>query len=494
MSSTRSAVLHSCSGCRRGPLAAASFRSFGSGLIFALFFAGDYCLAERLSFENGWLEVQRVDDGLAADRFNVDRSRLVREAARNLYLPQVDLTGSYIRLDDPVEVDFLDFNPLAAVRSSDIGSDIIDLLGGDAAFTTDFTNESLERVSVKALWPVYTGGRIAAAQDIAGAQVDIAQQLLDLRRRTTFGEFARVYYGAVLATQNLDTLRRAENGLLLHLNNANEMEQQGLISKVERLSVEAAHDRSTVATAKAERALEIAQRTLQEFMHRQSTITPADQLFVNKHVPAVEVFIEVALENSPIVKALDAQRTEASAVLKAEKGRFHPDVFLFADYAVHEDNSIAASLIPDWQVGIGVSFVLVDRLDRGKSVGATRKAQDTIDSLRDEAERELVIVTRVLHGEMLQSLQEHDGLQSSLQLAQENLTLRQEAFSQGLSTSVDVVDAELFLAAIRTQRSAAAYKYVVSLAELLALTGDMRQFGSYRGRGTAGQAQTGATP
>ncbi len=72
------------------------------------------------------------------------------------------------------------------------------------------------------------------------------------------------------------------------------------------------------------------------------------------------------------------------------------------------------------------------------------------------------------------------NLASSIELAQENLTLRQKAFAQGVSTSTDVVDAELNLASVKTQRAAAKYNYVIALSRLLALSNEMDSFAQYQ--------------
>ena len=68
------------------------------------------------------------------------------------------------------------------------------------------------------------------------------------------------------------------------------------------------------------------------------------------------------------------------------------------------------------------------------------------------------------------------------QLAQENVRLRDQAFRQGLGTSLDVEDAQSKLAGVLTQRQAAAYQYVVCLARLLALSGRQNEFSHYQQR------------
>jgi outer membrane protein TolC len=123
-------------------------------------------VAENYTFSRAWQDIQQISDVLAAEQANVERSEIMQDATRSLNYPQVELSGSYNRLDDEVEANALDFNPLAGLEDNPIGQDIIGALGGQSAFTTEITNQSFGRLALTALWPIYTGGRITAAQDI----------------------------------------------------------------------------------------------------------------------------------------------------------------------------------------------------------------------------------------------------------------------------------------------------------------------------------------
>lgn len=82
--------------------------------------------------------------------------------------------------------------------------------------------------------------------------------------------------------------------------------------------------------------------------------------------------------------------------------------------------------------------------------------------------------------EAQQAVDEVIGLESSIRLAKENLDLREKAFNQGLSNSLEVVDAQLYLASIETQQSAARFRYLISLNKLLALSSEMNSFAQYQ--------------
>lgn len=452
-------------------------------LCFSVSYSESGCAEQRINFVDAWSQVQQINNGIAAEQANVERANLLTDAAKSLYLPKIDLVGAYTRLDDPVQLDALDFNPLAAVRETPLGSEIIESFGGDAAFTTNLTERSFGTAALAARWPVYTGGKISAAQDISLAQSNVARQQLDARRRVVFEELVIVYFGVVLAEEILEVRQKAEKGLAQHLANALRLEEEGQIARVESLSVAAAHDRATVASRRAQQELDIARITLRQLLHLNEPVTPIDSLFTNADLPPTEQFVAGVLDNSPILKTLQAQDEEASAVLSAQRGRFHPEVYLFADYALYKDDSIGFELLPDWQIGVGFDITLVDRLDRSKTISAAKKSRDALARMQSETERELTVVTQVLHKEVEISLTEFEGLKSSLALAEENLKLRVEAFAQGLSTSVDVIDAQLFVAAVRTEMSTAAFHYVTTLGKLLALTGETYTFGDYQNRG-----------
>jgi outer membrane protein TolC len=100
--------------------------------------------------------------------------------------------------------------------------------------------------------------------------------------------------------------------------------------------------------------------------------------------------------------------------------------------------------------------------------------------LKAQARQDLQVLVKKTYLEAEQALEEVTGLNSSLNLAQENLKLRQKAFTQGLSTSLDVVDAELYLASVKTQQYVASFNYLISLNKLLALTSEMDTFDNYK--------------
>ena len=71
-----------------------------------------------VSFLDAWQVVVSQNDGLAAERANIERRQNMQDAARDLYLPSISATAKYTRLDKPVEIkpsDLIDSMPIGGV-------------------------------------------------------------------------------------------------------------------------------------------------------------------------------------------------------------------------------------------------------------------------------------------------------------------------------------------------------------------------------------------
>lgn len=436
-----------------------------------------------VSFTDAWQAVVTGNDGLAAERANVDRSRHMQDAAKDLYLPKITASAKYTRLDKPVEIkpsDLIESMPAGGTINGLAQSLGISTSNIDNLFTSQLTERDVFTSSIRAIWPIFTGGRISAAQDIAKGKTAEAQYLMAMKQQATFEDLSKFYFGVAMTQQVLNTRTEVEQGLKKHFEHAKKLEQQGQIAKVERLQAQASYDKARVERQKAQRDMEIAQVALTQLLKLDAPAVPSTQLFINASLPPMSAFIEKTLVDYPGLHILDAKKQQASGLIDVEKGKYYPEVFLYGNYNLHEDDTLAAKTAPDWAVGVGVNIPLLDNSGRSGKVKAAHSAVTQVNYLRAQAEQDLTVLVEKTYREAMQSLEEYSGLASSLSLAKENVFLREKAFRQGLSTSLDVVDAELFLASVKTQRAAAAYQYVISLTRLLAVSGEINSFNQYQ--------------
>lgn len=446
--------------------------------------------AAPIAFTDAWHTVVTKNEGLAAKRANVEQAEHRQDAVSDLYLPSVSLGASYTRLSQDIKVSPADlFSSMPASDSAELQAALGNLMnimpsgiegGINSALTSTIAHRDVLTSSVRAIWPIFTGGRINAAQDIAKGKTEEAKYMLAMMEQAKFEDLSRFYFGVVFAEKVLETRKEVEAGLKRHYEHALKFEQQGQIAKVERLQAQSAYDKAKVDRQKSVRDLEIAQLALTKLLQQTETTTPSTKLFINPELPPLIGFINKTLANYPGLHILDAKRKQADGLIDVEKGKYYPDVYLYGNYNLYETDSLAAKMAPDWAVGIGVSVPLIDNTGRSGKVKAAHAMVTQVTHLRAQAEQDLSVLVEKTYREANQALEEYNGLQSSIALAKENISLREKAFSQGLSTSLDVVDAELYLSAVKTQRFAAAYQYVMCLTRLLAVSGDISTFSHYQ--------------
>ena len=446
-------------------------------------------VAEELdmSFAEAWTLVAAENDTLQAARADVESAGHKKDAAKDLYLPEISLSASYIYLDDDIELapsDILDslaagdqLAPLVSGLAASYGMSAAQVESG---LTSTINDRETLISSISAKWPIYTGGRITAAQDIAAGQYNEAAQNLQLKSLTQFETLTRYYFGAVLAKKVFETRKEVESGLKQHLDHAILLEEQGQIAKVERMQSQASHDKAVVERKKAGRDLEIARLALTRMLKKAETVIPSDALFARDSLPEMKYLLERTLAVYPGLQLLDSKKDQVAGLVAVEKGKYYPTVGLFGNYSLYEEESLATELAPDWFVGVGVSIPLVERDGRSGKLKAAQSTIRKIDSLKSQARSDLSVLLEKTYRQAEQDLEEYNGLESSEMLAEETVNLRIKAFSQGLSTSLDVVDAELFLAGVKSQRALALFNYVVALAKLVAISGDLPSFFQYQ--------------
>ncbi|MUI54338.1 TolC family protein [Aliivibrio fischeri] len=426
--------------------------------------------AKSVDFDSAWKNVLNNHNGIAAERMNVQRQESLASGTSDLNLPSITLSANYTYLDDDVTVS-------AEQVWNSTNASIPFLLPN---LTSTLSERDIFTSSIRAIWPVFTGGRISAAESAAEGKTAEARSQLLMKQQASYEDLAKYYFSTVLAKEVVNTYSEVEQGLAKHRDNAIKLQQQGQIAKVERLQADASYDKAKVDLRKAQQDYDIANAALVSMLQTTETVTPETQLFINKSLPQLNAFVDSTLDTYPGLALLDAKELQAESLVKAEKGRYYPDVYLYGNYNLYEGDSLSAEITPDWLVGVGVNVPLLDNKGRSDKVVAAHSAIQQVKYLKTQAKQDLALLVEKTYREALQAIDEYNGLASSLELAKENVQLREKAFKQGLSTSLDVVDAELYLASIKTQRSLASFNYVISLVKLLALSNQTDTFVQYQ--------------
>ncbi|PKG74931.1 TolC family protein [Shewanella sp. GutCb] len=433
--------------------------------------------AKPIAFNQAWDQLLKVSDKLQAGTQEVNRAEAERDAGEDMNLPSINLTGSYTRLEKPIELDLRDLNPLASLDPAALPPAIGGALAGipGSLFVTPFTEQDIFRSSLQAMWPIYTGGKITAAQAIHEAHVAEKEEQLKLTTRDLFVTLVDRYYAVAVTETLAQTKKQLVDSLTLHASHAQKLEQQGQIAKVERLNAQVALENAKVSYGSAKRQSEMAMIALSRMLHERE-VDATSSLFMLNNSPSLPQLSQLTMNQHPALKLLEAKEAQAQGLINVEKGSYYPTVFLYGNYTLYEDDSLFSKMEPDWMLGVGVNIPLLSRDGRSGKVEAAKSALLQARYTKAQTQQDLNLLLEQSYRQLLQAQEEVVSLNSSLSLAEENKRLRDIAFRQGLSTSIEKVDAELKLTAVETQQLGAQYRYIQSYARLMAISGQLDEF------------------
>lgn len=440
-------------------------------------------ISQELSFNNAWQLVLENNHALKAGKIAVQKSEKLNEANTMLYLPKIDLSASYAYLGDPVSLD-------AGMALKEAGKNLSnsELQGvvnqiADRLTPLELSNQNVVMASVKILYPLYAGGAIKAANELGKLALKDSKEALRLKTLSTFEQLAGIYYGVVLNQEMLKTLQEVENGHKLHLENAKKLQQAGQIAKIEVLSAQVAYNRAKNDTLKAKDSLEVAQLALQTILSdTKSDYTPNSKLVIksNSKAPSLQKLLARTLDSYPLLNQVKIKEEQAQEALKLARSKFIPHFALFGSYTYHRHDSILGSSMPSWYVGVGMSMPLLDNTGSYQKFQASKIAQLEVSQIKAQAIKDISLLVEKTYKEALQAKEFYFVLDSSIALAEENLKLQEQAFKQGMGTSTKVVDARNLLSKAKIEQQSVAYKYILSIAKLMALSDQTQNFKQYQ--------------
>lgn len=449
-------------------------------LMFACF---PLLFAQNLSFSDAWGLVLSNNHALKAGNIAVQKSEKLNEANTMLYLPKIELTASYAYLGEPVSLDSKEVvKDLAQEISNPTIQGIANSIA-DRLTPLNLSNQNVVMASVKILYPLYAGGAIKAVNELGKLALKDAKEALRLKTLSTFEKLAGIYYGVVLNQEMLKTLQEVENGHKLHLENAKKLQQAGQIAKIEVLSAQVAYNRAKNDTLKAKDSLEVAQLALQTILSDDKIdYQPSAKLNIqsNARIPSLKRLLSQTLSSYPLLNQVKLKEEQAKEALKLVRSSFIPHFALFGSYTYHRQDSILGSSMPSWYVGIGMSMPLLDNSGSYQKFQASKIAQLEVSQIKAQALKDISLLVEKTYKEALQAKEFYFVLDSSIALAEENLKLQEQAFKQGMGTSTKVVDARNLLSKAKIEQQSVAYKYILSIAKLMALSDQVQSFELYQ--------------
>ena len=135
---------------------------------------------------------------------------------------------------------------------------------------------------------------------------------------------------------------------------------------------------------------------------------------------------------------------------------------------------------PDnWVVGVGLQWNIFNGFSDKNKIAQAKAQQESVEQLTAQAEKDIQTLVKKYYTEIEKQREQLQSLQESLEFARELVRVRNQAFSEGLSSSTDVADASLYLASIEIKGYQALFEMDKVLALLLETCGLSAEYTNY---------------
>ena len=431
--------------------------------------------ARELTFAEASARLGSANESLLAATEAVNARREERAATFGLHYPRLDANARYTRMDAPLTLDLNEIRDVILHLHPAVPPALV------PSFVGTIQKGSFWLADVTLTWPVFTGGKIAAADRAAAARVDDAERDRQRTAEELTTELARRYFGLRLALKARDVRGQVLAALDTHAAQARRLEEEGMIARAERLHAEVARAEADREFKRAEHQVALARTALADTLATDDdALDPSTAVFLLRTVEPLQEFRARAAAGSPLLAKVAAQQALAASGVAADRADYFPDVYVFGRQELHKADLTIFD--PGWAVGAGARLTLFDGFTRTRRVAAANDRVRQVALVEKKAARDLDTLVEQRYREMGRAREQFDALEAALDLAREGVRVRDLAFEEGMGTSLDIVDARLALSKVQLERLSAAYDFDVALAELLSACGEGARLEEYRAR------------
>ena len=426
-----------------------------------------------LSYEQALNQMNNKNLTIKAAEAEKQSHEYKRKTTRGLYLPKITFSATYMKFDQDIGLDI---------------SGITEAFGGFVQVpanqmmpsTLVLQKEQFASAGVNMIWPIFNGGKIRAANKAMDANINESVYKIKQTKNALNTELVERYYGYRMAQKAVELYAEVYDDMLLHKQDAIKLEENGMISKAQRLYADIAVSQAKTDLQNAQNLAETVHSALQNTLADSSDIEVVSELFLIKNMESVDFFQQSALANNPLLKQVESKKDLAQQNYNIKKADYYPSVAIVAnkEIAAHQ----LSELMPDWFVGVNLRWTIFDGISRTYKVKSARSTIDMVDFLQTKAEADIVIYIRKLYNELSSYTQQLESMRTTYVFAEEYLRVQKKAFAEGFATSKDVVDAETTLSKVKTGRLKIMNDYVGTLAKMLEFSGKPELFLEYSQR------------
>lgn len=445
-----------------------------------------------LTFEQSLQLMKQDNKSLKIADKQIELAKNEHQKMNSFWYPKITATGAYTHFSNNIEV------RESLSKVTDPAKELLQLIDpnnqmingllnkiGQDYFSLTLAPQNLTTVDAVITYPLFTGGKRIFASKIGKQLVNVASVTRDKVDASQQVQLVQTYYGVRLNQRIVEVRQATLNSMEQHYNDALKLEQNGMLTKAERLYFEVNRDEAKRELESAKKELNVAQNAFLTLvkLDEGNQLEPVSSMFINTELPSLSYFKGLVSDNNYDMKALNLQKDIQKNQIKIANAAYIPNIELIGKQTLYS-HGVDKYLIPRSMIGIGFSWNIFDGLDREKKVQQAKIERSITELQKSKAVDDLNLALDQLYSQAQIALDNVNTLKTTIEMSNELVNTRQKAFVEGMTTSTEVIDAELMLSKVRLASLLAYYQFDLSLINLLSLCGIPEQFYNYKNTGT----------
>ncbi|MDR0823237.1 MAG: TolC family protein [Endomicrobium sp.] len=417
----------------------------------------------------------RHNGNVESAREEYKSSTLDSKVALGTFLPRIDISGGYVKLNEPITMDLND------IRSAIIGASAAAYTGAGGAnpafaqglnasipsFEKNMLDENLTRIFISAVQPIFTGFKLSANYKVKELQKEAGRLAYQNSRNKMISAVIEDYYRVKLVEQSIQIKKNYKDDIDQHLDNARKMYNSGLVSKVQVFKAMTA-----AANADADYKASLTDRETAisvlgaDLGADASNLELTDALSMLSGFQDLDYYLLRAQDNNDLA-LLNIKKAGLEQKHQVSKGNVLPTISAVGQYQLLQDD--LSDLEPEWFIGITASLNLFAGGQDYYGIQSSASHLKSIDSQIDSAKRMLIAGINKYFYECQSAKNRYEALKTSVAYAQESVRLARAAFRARTGTSLEVIDAQMVLEKTEIEQAKAVFDFNSSFANLLHL-------------------------
>ena len=430
----------------------------------------------------------RNNKTLLSSRLQLDMARYTTKAAKTKYLPHVSAVGGYeltsrqislLSKDQKSALSKAGTNATGALHD-DIANALSNLaqqgvltpeqatsfgnlfgqVGGKIGEAVNHVGQKfvdalktdtrqMYAISVMVTQPIYMGGAITAANNMARIGEELAQNNIEMSTQKTLHDIDQAYWTVVsvkhkkrLAESYLEVVKKLDDDV-------KKMIREGVATRADGLKVDVKVNEAEMALTQAENGLVLSKMLLCQLcgLDVDSNITLADEDAENLAAmggdePADR---QVAMENRPELKMLQNSLDLSKQSTKVVRAAFMPQVLMTGGYLASNPNvynGFERKLSGVWNIGVMVRVPLWNWMEGTYKVRASKIASAMVELEKDDIAEKIELQVSQSKFKVKEANRRLAMATKNVENADENLRCATLGFKEGVIQTTDVMAAQ----------------------------------------------------